>query len=115
MDAILRTKVLELGCRGPSAFGVRSRLTVSTQRWNKRSCGDGLIKHQHGHAQAMWKVMHVEAGEIKAIGKAAGPETPGAVLRIEEKDYEVLLSEGDRSNGWVYVTHLAVSRVTASE
>jgi hypothetical protein len=61
----------------------------------------------------MWKVMNIDAGEIKAIGKAEGPEAPGAVLRIEEKEYEVVFSEGDRSNGWVYVTHLAVVRTPA--
>jgi hypothetical protein len=71
-----------------------------------------LVRREHGQASSMWKVMHIDAGDIKAIGRAEGPEAPGAVLRIEEKEYEVVFSEGDRSDGWVYVTHLSLLRTS---
>jgi hypothetical protein len=54
----------------------------------------------------MWKVMQVARGKIEAIGKAAGPEAPGAVLRVENKNYEVVFSEGGHETGWIYVTDL---------
>jgi len=53
--------------------------------------------------------MHLSAGKAEAIGKAAGPEAPGAVLRVEDKDFEVVLSEGDLNEGWIYVTNLSVT------
>ena len=44
--------------------------------------------------------MHVSSGKIKAIGKAAGPEAPGALLQIEGREYEVFFSEGELDAGW---------------
>jgi hypothetical protein len=64
---------------------------------------------------ATWKVMHVSSGKIEAIGLASGPEAPGAVLRIEDREYEVVFSESDRDAGWVYVTNLHLSRLTLSQ
>ena len=55
----------------------------------------------------IWKVMHIEGGKIEAIGKAAGPEAPGAVLRVENNQYEVVFSEsGPEETGWIYVADL---------
>lgn len=62
----------------------------------------------------IWRVMHIAGGEIDAIGKAEGPEAPGAVLRIEDRDYEVVFSEGDLNAGWIYVTSLFVTRTPAN-
>lgn len=50
--------------------------------------------------------MHVAGGKIEAIGKAAGPEAPGAVLRVEDRNYEVVFSERGPETGWIYVTDL---------
>ncbi len=57
--------------------------------------------------------MHVSSGKIKAIGKAAGPEAPGALLQIEGREYEVFFSEGELDAGWIYVTNLHLSRLAA--
>ncbi len=63
----------------------------------------------------VWKVMHVSSGKIEAIGRASGPEAPGALLRIEGREYEVVFSESDRDAGWVYVTNLHLSRLAGSQ
>ena len=57
--------------------------------------------------------MHVSSGKIKAIGKAAGPEAPGALLQIEGREYAVVFSEGELDAGWIYVTNLHLSRLAA--
>jgi hypothetical protein len=61
----------------------------------------------------IWKVMCIRGGELAAIGRAEGPEAPGALLRIEDKNYEVLLSEGTTDAGWIYVTSLAGGQLPA--
>jgi len=61
-----------------------------------------------------WMVMHVSTGKTQPIAKAAGPECPGAVLRVEDKEYEVVFSEGNSSTGWIYVTNLCVTRRPAA-
>ena len=48
--------------------------------------------------------MLLAGGKAEAIGKAAGPEASGAVLRIEDTNYEVVFSERGRNSGWIYVT-----------
>jgi hypothetical protein len=58
--------------------------------------------------------MHISAGKIEAIGRAEGCEAPGAVLRVEDKDYEVVFSEGDLNAGWIYVTDSFVTRTPTS-
>jgi hypothetical protein len=62
----------------------------------------------------VWKVMQIGGGKIEAIGRADGPEAPGSVLRVENRDYEVVFSEGDLNAGWIYVTNLFVTRTPAS-
>ena len=58
--------------------------------------------------QGIWKVMQLSKGEIKAIGRADGPEPVGRTLRIEGLDYEVVSYEGDLNEGWIYVTRAIV-------
>jgi hypothetical protein len=62
----------------------------------------------------VWKVMHIRNGKVEAIGKAAGLEAPGAVLRIEARDYAVVFSEGDLNGGWIYVTSLFKTNTPAA-
>ena len=53
--------------------------------------------------------MHVSGGTMEPIAEAAGPEAPGALLRVEDKSYEVVFSEGSRHAGWIYVTDLSLT------
>jgi len=58
----------------------------------------------------VWTVMLVANGKTDAIAHAAGPEAPGAVLRVEEKNYEVVFSQAEGTRGWIYVTDLILPR-----
>ena len=60
----------------------------------------------------VWKVMHIRTGKIDAIGRADAPQPVGRLLRVEDKNYEVVFNEvvpiEDEFLGWIYVTSVLV-------